>query len=408
MTIKSKRMAHRRMNRMNDPRRLYSPYSIPYLETCERNDWCWNRGYMYDPTYGIKVVRPRKTSNREMLAVTVFISFLLVSFLLFCTCIGAEGGKLLSKTAVGKTITTSAQATDEMDRPWDVDATADASHPVPATTDKGYKVSGASEYSRFIAYSLYNHEYRLDVTDYANKQNAPSVQDVIDDAIHQNPLLLISDCDYKYGTYSGRTSIEISPVGMVGGEKEVDEYRATLDRRANYLIYKYVDTNASVNKIAYQIDCALTFECEYDDDASDYANLVNSGKKTIRDYVNAYPFAWNAYGALYDGNALCEGYANGYKLLCDKAGIECVAVSGTYDDGPHAWDLVHGTDGAWYMVDPTFDDYGDQCNGAYCMTNVSEIDKSKKNGKTRRFYNEDYTLDGELSEMGFPDWLIED
>lgn len=400
------RTASRKRRKQKRPDRLYSPYRIPYLETCERNDWCWGQGYMYDPMYGIRVVHPRKTNNREMFFATVISSFTIVTFLLFCTCIGAWGGQMFSKTSAGKTMTTSIQATSEMECPWNVDVIADSASPAPSFTNDGYKVSGSSEYSRFIAYCLYQHEYRIDITDYSNQADAPTVQDVIDDAIHQNPLLLISDCDYTYGTYDGRTSIEITPIGLVGGEDGVDEYRSKLDARANYLIYKYVDRTASVDNIAHQIDEVLAAACEYDDDACDYADLVNSGKKTIEDYVTEYPFAWNAYGALYEGCALCEGYSNAYKLLCDKAGIDCVSVSGSYDGGPHAWNLVHDTDGAWYMVDPTFDDYGSNCGDKYCMTNVTELEAGKS--KPIRVYNDDYTLDGELSDMGFPDWLLED
>lgn len=397
---------YRKHRRQKRPSQLYTAYKIPYLETCQRNDWCWERGYSYDPTFGIKVVRPRRTNNREMFLATLFVSFISIAFLLFIAGIGATGGKLLAKSAVGKAMATSMQSTGDMENPWDVDATADANTTVPLSTTEGYKVSGASEYSRFIAYCLYNHEYRIDITDYTKQPNAPSVHDAIDDAIHQNPLLLISDCKYDYGTYDGRTSIEITPVGIVGGESGVDDCRHRLDTRADYLIYKYVDLNEDVDTIAYQIDNAVAASCEYDNEASDYAGMVNDGSRTIDDYVNAYPLAWNAYGALYYGDALCEGYSNAYKLLCDKAGIECVSVSGSYNGGPHAWDLVHGNNGAWYMVDPTFDDCGDHSDGSYCMTVVTE--NSKGFGKATRLYNEDYTLDGELSEMGFPSWLLED
>jgi hypothetical protein len=62
---------------------------------------------------------------------------------------------------------------------------------------------------------------------------------------------------------------------------------------------------------------------------------------------------YNAYGALVDGDAVCQGYAEAYMLLLNKVGIDCVIVPS--DEMNHAWNLVK-LDGAWYHVDATWDD----------------------------------------------------
>ena len=61
----------------------------------------------------------------------------------------------------------------------------------------------------------------------------------------------------------------------------------------------------------------------------------------------------NAYGALMEGDAVCQGYALAYKLLLNQAGIECVTVSST--EMKHMWNAVE-LDGQWYYVDATWDD----------------------------------------------------
>ena len=61
----------------------------------------------------------------------------------------------------------------------------------------------------------------------------------------------------------------------------------------------------------------------------------------------------NAYGALMNGDAVCQGYALAYKLLLNQAGIECVTVSST--EMKHMWNAVE-LDGQWYYVDATWDD----------------------------------------------------
>ena len=43
-----------------------------------------------------------------------------------------------------------------------------------------------------------------------------------------------------------------------------------------------------------------------------------------------------AYGALHDSLAICGGYAQGFQLLLEQAGIPCVTVSGQLGSGkPH-------------------------------------------------------------------------
>ena len=63
--------------------------------------------------------------------------------------------------------------------------------------------------------------------------------------------------------------------------------------------------------------------------------------------------AHSAYGALVDGQSVCQGYALAYKLLLDRTGVECVTV--TSDDLNHMWNAVC-LDGQWYYVDVTWDD----------------------------------------------------
>lgn len=59
------------------------------------------------------------------------------------------------------------------------------------------------------------------------------------------------------------------------------------------------------------------------------------------------------YGSLVLGLAVCGGYAQGYQMLCERAGLDCkVVLSDT-----HAWNLVK-VDGSWYHVDCTWDDTG--------------------------------------------------
>ena len=76
-------------------------------------------------------------------------------------------------------------------------------------------------------------------------------------------------------------------------------------------------------------------------------------KKVVYD-LNA-PYAHNAYGALVDGKAVCDGYTKAFQYLLQKVGIQSFMATGTGNGGKHAWNIVR-IDGKYYNVDLTWDD----------------------------------------------------
>lgn len=85
--------------------------------------------------------------------------------------------------------------------------------------------------------------------------------------------------------------------------------------------------------------------------------------------------AHTAYGALVEGNAVCDGYAKAYQCLLREAGITSHLVTG-YSTSPytgepegHAWNLVE-LDGQYYYTDVTWDDQPGQ--RFYMYLNVTE------------------------------------
>jgi hypothetical protein len=63
----------------------------------------------------------------------------------------------------------------------------------------------------------------------------------------------------------------------------------------------------------------------------------------------------DALSALANGTGVCEGYTSLFGALARAAGYRAKAVAGTVDGGNHAWNLVE-LDGAWPMIDCTWDD----------------------------------------------------
>ncbi len=93
---------------------------------------------------------------------------------------------------------------------------------------------------------------------------------------------------------------------------------------------------------------------------------------------------YSAYGALLNGQAVCEGYARAFQLLCNYAGIENTLVSGTSKGVGHLWNMVKTEDG-WYHIDCTWNDLAKDFTYTYfCLTDSQiitdhDIDKDFKN-----------------------------
>jgi len=79
----------------------------------------------------------------------------------------------------------------------------------------------------------------------------------------------------------------------------------------------------------------------------------------VYDVTDSSPNAHNMYGALVEGKAVCEGYANAFLYLARLAGIECITVKGNFSalNGveAHMWNMVK-LDDSYYHVDVTADD----------------------------------------------------
>lgn len=84
----------------------------------------------------------------------------------------------------------------------------------------------------------------------------------------------------------------------------------------------------------------------------------------ITDMVSYYNVTTNsktprhctAVGALIDGRANCQGYADAFYMLGTMAGFKVGKMSGNANNGPHVWNTIDFGDGRIYAVDVTFDD----------------------------------------------------
>ncbi len=88
-------------------------------------------------------------------------------------------------------------------------------------------------------------------------------------------------------------------------------------------------------------------------------------------YDDTVPDCHAAAGALFGHSAACDGYAEGFALLLETAGIPVRIVTGIAcrQDGAavsHAWNLVQ-ISGSWYHVDCTWDDTGTEPDHSFFL-----------------------------------------
>ena len=105
----------------------------------------------------------------------------------------------------------------------------------------------------------------------------------------------------------------------------------------------------------------------YDMQAADLVNKPNGIQ---------VPHAYDVYGAICEGNAVCEGYAKLFQYLCYCVGVNSTVVFGTSSGQPHMWNCVE-LDNEWYMLDVTWDDSGQENLYCYSYFNLTRSKMSE-------------------------------
>lgn len=149
------------------------------------------------------------------------------------------------------------------------------------------------------------------------------------------------------------------------------KYRSDSKSLKVYLTYRYTKNECfikkknvtdALNRARYIVSGKITA------DMSDYAKekilhdyIINNTRYDYENYLNhtLSDESFEEYGCLVLGTAVCEGYSEAMKLLCDLSGIECRIVTGeTENNGQwesHSWNIVK-IDGSYYHLDVTNDD----------------------------------------------------
>ena len=199
-----------------------------------------------------------------------------------------------------------------------------------------------------------NSQESIAVTNGTSKLSASELSIVFDAYLRDHPEHFWLGKSYSYTPLSSDVK-EVRPEYVLSGEN---------------LELAKEKFNASVNNVLAGITAGMSdFEKEV------YLHDTLAAKVS---YVTGAPHAHDAYGALVDGQTVCEGYAEALQYLLQKVGIQSFLATGTSvnpatdtSEG-HAWNYVKLGD-KFYHVDLTWNDQPGFTYHAYFNLSDNEI-----------------------------------
>lgn len=164
--------------------------------------------------------------------------------------------------------------------------------------------------------------------------SAQEVFQIIEKCLLENPdILYYSGCTYSTdGTIFFRYHMDV---------QSTKEHYRKLKLKIEEIIKQTVNPDMTEYEKEKALHDYIVNNCDYD--------------KSGYEQTNISPSSFNAFGALCQGTAVCEGYAEATKLLLNRAGIDCSIVIGTSRGESHAWNIVK-IDGDYYHLDTTYND----------------------------------------------------
>ena len=153
-------------------------------------------------------------------------------------------------------------------------------------------------------------------------------------------------------------------------QESLDSYDAFAVSRYSAAASKYTKNGEYFYTITYKAEYYLTNAQEtlLDQKIADIlAQLDVSGKTSMEKLLAAYDYVcenvvydvqadncFTAYGALVDGEAVCQGYALALMRLLNAMGVQTDVVLGTSNGINHMWNIVK-LDGEYFLLDATWD-----------------------------------------------------
>lgn len=205
---------------------------------------------------------------------------------------------------------------------------------------------------------------------------------VVNAFLNDNPQAFWCSRSFMYETGGNTSSIRlISYLSPNQCEEAIKE----LEEAYNGIIEKLPSDLSEFDRELFLHDTLLD-NCEYEKNSEE-----NSSWKLH-----------TVYGALTQGKAVCDGYADSMQLLLAGAGIRATILTGSAEGELHAWNAAN-IDSEWYCLDPTWDDSGDETS-RYLYFNLTSAKMAEDHTLSPLYTelsDEEFTGDGGEEQNSF-------
>lgn len=207
--------------------------------------------------------------------------------------------------------------------------------------DTGYPVFADSPEEEYLARCMMASQSEISLSPFPRLLDAAYLNDVVFKVIRQNPYI-------------------ISPQGLQWNGEDVlavtysydvaknASHQAAIDTKANEIVASTIKDGMSTEDKIMALWDYLENNTEYDHAACENAE-ANNFEVTDPSFEDSF----NAYGILCNNVGVCQSYSYAFHILADKAGVDCMTLTGVMNGNlPHAWNVVD-IDGQWYWIDTT-------------------------------------------------------
>ncbi len=233
-----------------------------------------------------------------------------------------------------------------------------------------YSNSALSEY---LAINMLAGKTVIPLSDFPETASDEILMDTLLEAYYQNPLILGIE---SFATLNNHTYLYIK---YDYDQNTREEMQQEILKKVQEITAAIITENMTDTEKEMAINDYLCSHLVYSRGALEEARKNNYVS------VSGYKNAFNAYGALVEGNCVCRGYADAFNLLAKEAGLPTILVTGMLDgEVPHAWNKVK-IDNKWCIIDTTNNDSEFMSNALFNIPSGA-VDKVLVE-------NQDYVLD---------------
>ena len=221
-----------------------------------------------------------------------------------------------------------------------------------------YPIFADTAGQKYLALAFINHQEKISLKAFPAYQNGNEIFDDLLYVWYQNPYIMTIDLENTYYDYNTQTLVVEYGVSA----ETTKQYQEAVYNKSKEVVKNIIKAGMSDYDKVVAIYEYLENNAKYNHEALDYGMAGN------KDIYKKYPNSWNTYGILCEELGVCQSYAYAFKILAYESGLETVMVTGTMNNGGHAWNAVK-LDGKWCMVDAT--NNGATSNLPYWICNAS-------------------------------------